>query len=71
MRNELMKAAKRSNLLEVIYQSNSGKVTKRTVRIIKINGSTFTAYCFMRKARRTFVINNLLAVAPVSERVVV
>lgn len=70
MRNELISAAKRSNLLEIIYQSNNGNVTKRTVRIIKINSSTFTAYCFLRKGRRTFAINNLLAVVPKAERVV-
>ncbi len=70
MRKELLFAAKRSGLLEIIYVSNSGKTTKRNVKLIKINNSTFTAYCFMRKERRTFAINNLLAVVPLTERVV-
>lgn len=70
MRKELLFAAKRSKLLQIIYISNSGKTTKRTVKLIKINNSTFTGYCFLRKERRTFAINNLLAVVPLTERVV-
>ncbi len=70
MRKELVFAAKRSQLLEVIYVSNNGNTTKRTVKLIKINNSTFTAYCFLRKERRTFAINNILAVVPLMKRVV-
>ncbi|HLQ95464.1 MAG TPA: transcriptional regulator [Pseudogracilibacillus sp.] len=71
MRNYIMKYAKITLKLQIMYISDSGKVTKRTVQLIKINSSTFTAYCFMRKARRTFKFSNVLAIVPVYEREVV
>ncbi len=71
MRNELIKCAKRSRLLQIVYMDDKGKVTKRTVRVIKINSGTFTCFCYLRRSRRTFKINNLLAIVPKIERVVV
>lgn len=67
MRIELIKCAKRSGLLQIVYMDDKGKVTK----VIKINSSTFTCFCYLRRSRRTFKINNLLAVVPKTERVVV
>lgn len=71
MRNELIKYVKRSSTVRIMYMDDSGNVTKRTVRMLKINNSTFTAFCYLRGARRTFKIDNLLAVVPVIERAVV
>lgn len=71
MRNELLKYVKRSHTLQIMYIDDQGNITKRTVRVIKINRSTFTAYCYLRKSRRTFKINNLLAVVPVKKSVAV
>lgn len=51
--------------------NDDGEVTKRTVRVIKINTTTFKTYCYMRGAQRTFKIDHLLAVVPVYERMVV
>ena len=71
MRNELMKYVKLSRTLQIMYMDDKGKVTKRTVRVLKINSSTFTTFCYLRGSRRTFKFNNLLAVVPVKEREVV
>ena len=71
MRNELIKYVKRSSTIRIMYMDDSGNVTKRTVRVLKINSSTFTAFCYLRGSRRTFKIDNLLAVVPVYERAVV
>lgn len=68
MRNELIKCVKRSRLLQIMYMDDKGNITKRTVRVIKINSSTFTGYCYLRDAKRTFKIDNLLAVVPMIKR---
>lgn len=71
MRNELIKYIKRSSTIKVKYIDDSGNVTKRTVRVLKVNSSTFTAFCYLRGSRRTFKLDNLLAVVPIYERIVV
>ncbi len=71
MRNELLKYVKLNRTLQIMYMDDKGTVTKRTVRVLKINSATFTAYCYLRGSRRTFKINNLLAVVPTKERAVV
>ncbi|MBO1005241.1 transcriptional regulator [Pseudogracilibacillus auburnensis] len=71
MRNELIKYVKRCPTLVIMYMDDKGIITKRTVRVLKMNSSTFTAYCYLRNARRTFKINNLLAIIPITERAVI
>lgn len=72
MRNELIKCVRRSSTIRIMYMDDDGKVTKRTVRVLKINSTTLKAFCYLRGSRRTFKIDNLLAVVSVSsERVVV
>ncbi len=51
--------------------NDDGVVTKRTVRVLKINSTIFKTFCYMRGAQRTFKIDNLLAVVSIYERVVV
>ena len=71
MRNELIKYIKHKPTIRIIYIDDKGNVSKRLVRVIKINSSTFTAYCYLRGARRTFKFNNVLAVVPATERVAI
>lgn len=71
VRNELIKSVKLSRELQIMYMDDKGNITKRTVRVFKVSSSTFTAYCYLRGSRRTFKFNNLLAVVPVLERMVI
>lgn len=71
MRNELLSSVRRSSTIRVMYMGNSGHITKRTLKVLQINSNTFTAFCYLRGARRTFKIGNLLAIVSVMERVVV
>ena len=71
MRNELIKYIKRKPTIRIIYIDDKGNVTKRLVRVITINSSTFTAYCYLRNSRRTFKFNNVPAVVPATERVAI
>ena len=73
MKEQLVKAMQRNQIVNMMYVSKSGEITKRQVKVIKVIGDSFQAYCFTRQAKRTFTINNVLAVVPVirSERTVV
>ncbi|WP_391209185.1 transcriptional regulator [Psychrobacillus sp. L4] len=52
-------------IVVLMYLSKSGEISKRNVKVIKIQGESFQAYCFKRNAKRTFLIDNVLALVPV------
>ncbi len=64
MREQLIKAMQRNQLINMMYVSKNGSVTKRRVKVIKIIGNSFQAFCFTRHSKRTFIINNVLAIVP-------
>lgn len=64
MREQLLKAFQRNQIVAIIYISKSGEITKRRIRISKMSHDTFQAYCFLKHAKRIFLINNVLAVVP-------
>lgn len=65
MKEQLIKAMQRDQLLNMMYMAKDGTVSKRRIKIIKIVGNSFQAYCFTRQAKRTFMIDSVLAVVPV------
>lgn len=56
------------HILEMIYVSDAGKITKRRIKVLKINDNTFQAYCFLRRSRRTFKIDHILALVPLIQK---
>ncbi|EON72166.1 hypothetical protein [Lysinibacillus sphaericus] len=64
MKEQLVKAMQRGQFINMIYVSKSGEITKRRVKIIKVVGDSFAAFCFTRQATRTFLISNVLAIIP-------
>lgn len=73
MRDQLVKAMQRNQLVNMMYMAKDGQVSKRRIKIIKVVGDSFQAFCFTRQAKRTFTIDNILAVVPIvhKERLVV
>jgi predicted DNA-binding transcriptional regulator YafY len=67
MKEQLIKVMQRQQVVNMMYVAKSGVITKRRVKIIKLVGDSFTAFCFTRQAKRTF-INNVLAILPVTHR---
>lgn len=65
MKEQLIKAMQRDQLLNMMYMAKDGTVSKRRIKLIKIVGNSFQAYCFKRQAKRTFMIDSVLAVVPV------
>ncbi|WPK10610.1 transcriptional regulator [Lysinibacillus louembei] len=68
MRNQLIKALQHQLLLDIIYIAKDGKMSKRRVKLIKIASETVQAYCFTKQAKRTFIIENILAIAPSKQK---
>ncbi|GAA0480657.1 hypothetical protein GCM10008986_01540 [Salinibacillus aidingensis] len=50
--------------VEIIYQSQSGEITKRTIKIYGSNKEKIFGYCFMRKDYRSFYKEQILAMIP-------
>ncbi|WP_025114549.1 hypothetical protein [Lysinibacillus fusiformis] len=68
MKEQLIKAMQRDQLLNMMYMAKDGNLSKRRIKIIKIIGDSFQAYCFARQAKRTFMIDSVLAVVPISHK---
>lgn len=65
MKEQLVKAMQRNQIVNMMYIAKDGSITKRRVKVIKVIGESFHAYCFIRQAKRTFMINSVLAVVPI------
>lgn len=48
----------------MIYMAQDGYLTKRQVKIERINEASVTGYCFLRKQLRTFRMDRILAIQP-------
>jgi predicted DNA-binding transcriptional regulator YafY len=45
--------------INIIYMSND-KITQRTIKVLRIEKDTIMAYCYLRKAKRLFKLENIL-----------
>ncbi|WP_438311145.1 transcriptional regulator [Sporosarcina sp. FA9] len=65
MLNSLVKSIEYNQTLQMIYIANDGVISKRRIKVLQVGEKSFRAYCFLRKSRRTFTIDNVLALVPV------
>ena len=63
--NDLVKYLNRGWIVELMYLSKAGEISKRKVKLLKVQGDIFHAYCFKQKAKRTFRIDHVLALIPI------
>ncbi|WP_432355343.1 transcriptional regulator [Sporosarcina sp. A2] len=68
MRKKLDRAVRYGETLDMMYLAKDGSITKRRVSVLQVGESSFRAYCHLRGSKRTFVIDNVLALVPVIER---
>lgn len=68
MRKTLERAVRFGESLEVMYMAKDGSISKRRIKVLHMHKDTCVAYCFLRKAKRTFLIDNVLAAVPVLEK---
>ena len=65
MLNQLIKSIRYNEPLDMMYMANDGAISKRRIKVLQVNGNSFQAYCFLRRSKRTFRIDNVLALVPV------
>lgn len=68
MKAQILKAFKYQQLIDMMYMANDGSISKRRVKILKVSGESFQAYCFLRREKRTFKMENVLSVRPVIKK---
>jgi predicted DNA-binding transcriptional regulator YafY len=68
VKESLLTAMRYGQIVDVMYFSKSGEVTKRRIKILKLYGESFQAYCFLRNTKRTFLIDSVLALLPVQSK---
>ena len=65
MKGQLLKVMQRNQLVDMMYIAKSGEISKRRIKVIRITDDSFSAFCFLKNAKRTFKIDNILALVPV------
>lgn len=65
MKDQIKRVMQHNQNVDIMYMAKDNKITKRRIKLIKIAGDTVQAYCFTRHAKRTFKIDNILAIYPV------
>lgn len=66
MRAQILKAMKYHQLIDVIYIAKNGAITKRRVKVLTVAGGSMQVYCHTKKAKRTFILDQILAVKSVN-----
>ena len=65
MREQCVKAMKYNQLMDVVYMDKAGKLTKRRIRVLKLNGEKMWIWDTAKQAKRTFLVHHVLACQPV------
>lgn len=68
MREQMVKAMKFHQLIDIIYMAKDGAITKRRVKVLKVTGDSTQVYCYTKKAKRTFILDQILAAKPVNQK---
>ena len=71
MRNKLMDSKTFNQPLDMVYITNDWVIKKRRIRVVQIGNDHLRASCDLRKSKRTFKIENILALVIVKEIMVI
>ncbi|WP_368504899.1 WYL domain-containing protein [Alkalihalophilus sp. As8PL] len=63
MKGLLTRSMERREKVEMIYLSAKGEVTQRVIDVVNMNDQHVIAYCYTRKERRLFKLDNILSVS--------
>jgi predicted DNA-binding transcriptional regulator YafY len=50
----------KNKIIRIIYD-NKGIITERDIQVLSIKNDKIIAFCYLRKNKRTFIIENILA----------
>jgi predicted DNA-binding transcriptional regulator YafY len=62
MKNFLLRCQLNNRPVEIMYISNSGEISQRTITIKDIRVHTIQAYCHLKRTYRIFKLDNILSV---------
>ncbi|MDW0112193.1 transcriptional regulator [Sporosarcina saromensis] len=65
MRKTLERSVKFGEVLDMMYVTKDGSISKRRIKVLQVGEVSFRAYCHLHRSNRTFTINNVLALVPV------
>jgi predicted DNA-binding transcriptional regulator YafY len=65
VRIQLLKSVEHTQILDMMYMAKDGSISKRRIKVLQVGEVSFRTYCFLRKSKRTFTIDNVLALVPV------
>lgn len=68
MRRLLERAIDHHQLINMVYQSKEGQITQRRIKVLMVKNGQLHAFCFLRQAKRTFNMDNILALEPVQTK---
>lgn len=68
MCNQLIKSVRCGESVDMIYMSSGGVISKRRVKVLQVNEDYFRTYCYLRRSKRTFRVDNVLALVPVIKK---
>ncbi len=68
VRNQLIKSMSYGESVDMMYIDAADVISKRRIQVLSVGEGTFQAYCHLRRAKRTFKIDNVLALVPVIQR---
>ena len=68
MKTQILKAFKHQQVIEMMYMANDGGISQRRVKVLRVSGESFQAYCFLRREKRTFKMENVLSAYPVMKK---
>jgi hypothetical protein len=65
VRNQLVKSVEYNESLDMMYIAKDGSISKRRIKVLQVGEASFMAYCYLRKSKRSYTIDNVLALVPV------
>lgn len=64
---DLQRFCARRQPVDIVYIDRAGQLTQRRVRLLRVESDHVRAYCYERRAVRTFSLANILAALPAKE----
>ncbi|MBH0166291.1 hypothetical protein IHV12_15315 [Fictibacillus sp. 7GRE50] len=62
MENFLLRCHINQKPVEIMYISDSGKISQRTITIREIENTKIKGYCHLRRTLRVFKLENILSI---------
>ncbi|TCI21419.1 hypothetical protein [Exiguobacterium sp. SL-9] len=69
MRQEVIRWMRSGQVVEMMYIDRNGVISKRRVKLMRLQGDRLVAWDVNKRARRTFCMERVLACLPTIERV--